>query len=607
MTGSPREGQARRAGRLPHSARALLGEMIRTSPREAAGAAVLLLLLTATEGASVLLLAPLLELVGAVEENPLPRAQGWVTAVLGTVGVESSLASVLLLFVAIAVARAVIQRAQALLTTSMRENLTEAFRLRVYTAMAGAEWRFLVTRTPSDFMHVIITEAGRVGVAAGHLIDLLVALLVAAVYFGLALRLSPEMALLVLLSAAVLGWLVRGPLDRARALSTTASHQRNRLHRAIVEHVGGVKVAKSYAAIARHQDIVVGLAGDSKAVTLQAAASDADFHRLLELGSTVLLAFIVYASSALLNEPAALLLVMLFIFARLMPRLVAVYRHLQALASALPVFEAVRQLERDCLAAAEPRVGSPVEVSLSSSVRFAGVSFSYLGRDTPAVAGLNLEINAGQTTAIVGASGSGKSTVADLLLGLLSPASGRILVDGQPLTRDAMASWRSQISYVPQETFLYDDTVRANLLWARPEATDAEVWDALRLAAADTFVSGLPSGLDTIVGARGVLISGGERQRLAIARALLRRPRILVLDEATSSLDTENEQRIQQSIEAIHHRTTIVVITHRLSTIRHADVIHVMDGGKVVRSGTWDALQLDRDHGLARRLAGVDA
>jgi ATP-binding cassette subfamily C protein len=175
-----------------------------------------------------------------------------------------------------------------------------------------------------------------------------------------------------------------------------------------------------------------------------------------------------------------------------------------------------------------------------------------------------------------------------------------------------MASWRGQTSYVPQETFLYDDTVRANLRWARPEATDDEIWDALRLAAADAFVSGLPAGLDTLVGAGGVLISGGERQRLAIARALLRRPRILVLDEATNSLDTENEQRIQKAIDAIHHRTTIVVITHRLSTIRHADMILVMEGGKVVRSGTWDALQLERDSRLAEPpppapLAGANA
>ncbi|MFA5909890.1 MAG: ABC transporter ATP-binding protein [Vicinamibacterales bacterium] len=391
--------------------------MIRTSPREAAGAAVLLLLLTATEGAGVLLLAPLLELVGAVEENPLPRAGGWITSGLGAIGVAPTLGAVLLLFVAITAVRAVVQRAQSVLTTSLRENLAEALRLRVYKAMVGAEWRFLVTRTPSDFMHVIITEVGRVGVAAGNLMDLLVALVVAAVYFALALRLSPEMAVLVLVSAVVLGWFVRGPLDQARTLSTTAARQRQRLHRAIVEHVGGVKVSKSYAVTARHEDVVVRLAGDSKAVTLQAAASDADFHRMLELGSTILLAFIVYASSALLNEPAALLLVMLFIFARLMPRLVAVYRHLQALASTLPVFEIVRQLERDCLAAAEPRVDSPADVTLTGSVRFDRVSFSYLGRETPAVADLDLEIKAGDTTAIVGASGSGKSTVADLLLG----------------------------------------------------------------------------------------------------------------------------------------------------------------------------------------------
>ena len=583
---------------------------MRTSPREAAGGAVLLIVLSATEGAGVLLLAPMLELVGFIEENPLPRAGGWVAAVLGTVGVVPTLGSVLLLFLAIAVVRAVAQRQQALLGGALRENLTEAFRVRVYQAMAHAEWRYLVTRAPTTFAHVVINEAGRVGVAAGHVIDLLVALTVSAVYFGLALRLSPAMALLVVASAAALGFLVRGPIDRARAISERAANQRHRLHRAISEYVSGMKVTKSYAATDRHEATVVGLVRESKQVTLDAVSSDAEFHRSLELGSTLLLAFIVYASAGPLQQPAPLLLVMLFIFARLMPRLVTVYRHLQALASGLPIFEAVRQLERDCLAAAEPRVDTPEDVALTGSVRFERVSFSYLDRESPAVTDLDLEIRAGDTTAIVGASGSGKSTVADLLMGLLTPASGRILVDGQPLTRERMASWRGQISYVPQETFLYDDTVRANLQWARPAASDAEIWEVLRQAAADAFVARLPAGLDTVVGDRGVLISGGERQRLAIARALLRRPRILVLDEATSALDTDNEQRIQQAIDAIQHRTTVVIITHRLSTIRRADIIHVMENGKVVRSGTWETLDLAHDSRLAApspaRATGVD-
>lgn len=316
----------------------------------------------------------------------------------------------------------------------------------------------------------------------------------------------------------------------------------------------------------------------------------------------MLLAVIVYVASAVLNVNAAQLLVLLFIFARLMPRLVAIYRQIQALASVLPVLDAVNDLERECMAAAEPFSSKGSDISFERSIRFESVSFTYLRRaKTPAVCDVDLEIAAGLTTAIAGPSGAGKSTLADLLIGLLSPTIGRILVDGEVLGTDRLASWRRQISYVPQETFLFHDTIRSNLDWAKPGAREDELIQALRLSAAYDFVSGLPHGLDTAVGERGVLVSGGERQRLSLARAILRRPRMLVLDEATSSLDSENELRIQQAIESLHQQMTIAVITHRLSTIRHADVIYVVDQGRVVESGSWADL-MSRPAGRFRDL-----
>jgi len=207
-----------------------------------------------------------------------------------------------------------------------------------------------------------------------------------------------------------------------------------------------------------------------------------------------------------------------------------------------------------------------------------------------AVDGVALRIPARRTTAVVGPSGSGKSTLADLVMGLVRPTAGRVVVDGRELDEAWMRGWREGIGYVAQDTVLFHDSVRANLRWARPDATDEELWEALRASAADGFVQALPEGIATVIGDRGVRLSGGERQRLALARALLRRPSLLILDEATSALDTENERRIRDAIAALHGRTTILMITHRLSSVRDADAIHVMEGGRVIESGDWASL-----------------
>jgi ATP-binding cassette subfamily C protein len=198
-----------------------------------------------------------------------------------------------------------------------------------------------------------------------------------------------------------------------------------------------------------------------------------------------------------------------------------------------------------------------------------------------------LTIDAGRTTAIVGTSGAGKSTVADLAMGLLSPDAGHVLVDGVPLTAGRLSAWRHSIGYVPQDGFLLHDSIRRNMLWACPTATDAEIWQNLETAAAADFVAKLAGGLDTVVGDRGVRLSGGERQRIALARALLNRPSLLILDEATSALDSANEQQILDAVARLRGQLTILLITHRLSTVRQADAIHILSGGRIVESGTW--------------------
>ena len=226
---------------------------------------------------------------------------------------------------------------------------------------------------------------------------------------------------------------------------------------------------------------------------------------------------------------------------------------------------------------------------LSDGIEFRDVEFTYPDRKNT-ICGVNMYIGKKSLTAIVGESGSGKSTITDLILGLLAPDRGQILIDDVQFTNWKQNSFRQRVGYIPQDPILFHSSIRENLLWANDKASEGELWDALQLSFAKQFVSELPHGIDTIVGDRGVRLSGGQRQRITLARALLRKPDLLILDEATSALDSETELIIQQSIEKLKSTMAVVVIAHRLSTISKADQIYVMKSGKVVEEGTYDEL-----------------
>lgn len=256
----------------------------------------------------------------------------------------------------------------------------------------------------------------------------------------------------------------------------------------------------------------------------------------------------------------------------------------------------------------------PSEVTLTADsgvakTRFVGhiqyrdVRFSYPTRkDVEVLKGVSLEIEPGQRIALVGPSGAGKSTIVQLLLQFYHPDGGEIVVDGKPVSQYDLRAYRQNIAIVPQEVMLFGGTIRDNILYGNPDASEEEIIDAARQANAWEFISAFPEALDTIVGERGVKLSGGQRQRVAIARAILKDPAILLLDEATSSLDAESEKQVQEALDVLMKGRTSIIIAHRLSTIREADRIYVIDGGQIVEQGTHSELSL-LDKGLYNSLA----
>ncbi len=227
---------------------------------------------------------------------------------------------------------------------------------------------------------------------------------------------------------------------------------------------------------------------------------------------------------------------------------------------------------------------------LEKDVVFQAVGFRYPDTRKDVLSNISFDIKRGETVALVGSSGAGKSTIADLLVGLYRPTTGSIIVDGCDLSQLDARDWRKHIGVVDQDIFLLNASVKENICFGRPQASLDEIKKVAQAAFADEFIESLSSGYDTIIGERGYILSGGQQQRVALARALYRNPDMLILDEATSALDTESEQLIQRALEEMHDDRTIMVVAHRLSTIANADQIIVLEDGKIVEKGEKNAL-----------------
>ena len=290
-----------------------------------------------------------------------------------------------------------------------------------------------------------------------------------------------------------------------------------------------------------------------------------------------------------LTDNLPLLAVFGAVSVRLLPVFTRTTQALNQLRFSAPAIETLYTQLHDAESAAEtaqPDVGEPV--ALKERIDFDGVEMRYPGTVAPALSSVTLSIKRHMSVAFVGATGAGKTTLVNLLLGLLQPTAGRVLIDGVDM-RQNVESWQRQCGYIPQDIFLLDDTIRRNVAFGIPdeEVDDDAVWRALDAAQLAEFVRGLPEVLDAWVGERGVRISGGQRQRIGIARALYWQPDVLVLDEATSSLDYETERQLASAITSLAAGKTLITITHRLGSVRHCDIIHVLSGGAIAASGTF--------------------
>ena len=539
-----------------------------------------------TGGVGLLMLIPFLQMIGIVESEPTGIV-AYIGEVWKYIGLPMNLTTVLLVYAGVVSLYSVAQRSSTIVTSKLCHAFIRSLRNDLFEAMARVEWLRFTRIKAADINHVMTTNLTTVDNGAYGFYGLIGTVVVVAVHIGVAMTLSAALTGVALGTSVVLLLLLR-PLNRqSYRLGEEWRGAMSALFGVLMEHLGGMKVAKSFGAESRHVRSFCSLSGELEQQANRYAGILSATQMYHDIGGVLVLCTFFYVAIEMLRMPAGKLLIIVYLFGSLIPEFSWMQRTWQQTLNMLPAFKAVTDMLERFRSAAEPAAGEGVgPVSLETAVEFQRVSFRYHKKEGRlALDHLDLVFPAFCTTVILGPSGGGKSTLADMLIGLLKPDEGVVLIDGKPLEGDLIHSWRRSVGYVPQENILFHETIRDNLLWVRPEAQEEDLWNALRLAAADGFVSGLPEGLDTIVGDRGVRISGGERQRIALARALLRKPTLLLLDEATSQLDRENEKRILDALEGLRGKMTLVFISHRLSAARCADRVIVIDGGRVVESG----------------------
>ena len=580
---------------------ALARSLIAHAPRKSLLALLLLLTTGFTEAFGLLMIIPLLHIAGVDgSTGDGGRVAETVAQVTDALGVKLTLPGVLVLFLALVAVRVTANWQRNMLLASMRFGFIDHFREQLHTAVARARWDFLMSCRHSDIQQALTSDVNRVGNAAFLMLQLAPAVLLAATQLAVAVMISPLLSVAALfIGAALLA--AAHPLGRhARVLGEGLTHADRRLFGSLTDFLAGLKISKSHNAEQLHirefSEAVAGLRQRQLDYARMSSAAQA----IVGMGSAAALAALVWFALSRTALTLPELAVMALIFARVMPQLSRLHQNVQQLAYALPACVHVREMHQALRRAAEtPEQGNGACMTLNAAMTLRNVSFAYEAAvpsseeqpspasrpGAPALCGLDLEIPAGRMTVIAGSSGAGKSTLAEILLGLLGP-SGEVLVDGVPLTAANRRRWRRSVAYVPQDPFLFHDTIRANLLMAQPQASDADLWRALRLAAAD-FAATLPLGLDTVVGDRGGRLSGGERQRIALARALVKTPALLVLDEATSQLDADDERRIVAALRAVRRRTTVVAAAHRPALMEAADRIVLLESGRIAAVGSW--------------------
>ena len=555
----------------------------RMYPGRSALTLVSLLFAGVADGLSVLLLLPLLNFATSdtarVPGNGLSGLGHMLTEALSAIGVTPTVGALLVVILVCLALKAVF-----LILANVQVGYTVAhvatdLRLSLLRSLLAARWEFYVRQPVGSLTNAIGTEAIRASQAYFQGVKTLVVLIQAIVYAGVAFFVTWKGALLSLTMGGMILYGLRRLVRMAHHAGTRQTQLLKSLLTRLADSLQSVKPLKAMA----REGLVGSLLGSENKRLNRALRRDVSSTETLSEVQDFTIALIMicglYVALIQWKLPFNAVIVMVLVLARSLASLGKTQRQYQRMRSYESAFWSLQSVIEEASGARETNPGG-ISPRLEKSVRLNNVNFSY--GEISVLSNASLSVPAGSFTAIMGPSGAGKTTIADLIIGLLRPQEGEILIDNVPLQQVDLRQWRRIIGYVPQESFLLHETVLWNVTLGDPEVNDADAEAALRAAGAWEFVAELPQQIHSSVAERGMALSGGQRQRIAIARALARRPKLLILDEVTSSLDPQTEAAICQTLQGLRGQLTILAISHQPAVVDAADRIYRIQSGEVI-------------------------
>ncbi len=537
------------------------------------------------QGVGLLMVLPFLELAGQNQgPSNWPVVVEWLVEAWPTSIIPLNLFTALCGFVLLVLLTSSLGWARALVQVRVISDFGRMLRDELYRNLIAARWTTLARFERGELQQHIQQDTREVEGVANTGVALGAGAITGLVYLGVAIQLSLILTAFATLAALIIFaclWPVKRRIERSALAIRTGVRG---VYQRVEERVSMIKLVKSFGREHHEWREFQRLTEDMRRHRIRSADANAGVPVAYAVLGAAFLSVLIYAGVSVLGLGGDRVLVLTVIFARLLAIANVVQQSVNALARTAPALQALYQ--RACDLQPETEAFSTSleneRLKLGDHLRLESVGFRYLDEGAPVLRDISFSIKPGSITALAGPSGAGKTTVADLILGLLEPTEGRIIVDEVTLDSTMRSRWRGAVAYMPQEQLLLHDSIRANLLWANESATEEQMWFALEQASAAGFVRALPEQLETIVGNRGGRFSGGERQRLSLARALMRSPSLLVLDEPTSAIDDANEATVLKALQTLKKSTTILLIAHSPQAIAVADSVVRLEAGRQV-------------------------